>query len=246
MRKERRDGGMEEVKSFHLPASVRPYPAYTPGAVRHGNNFTSPQQAGAFGKRYLLKVRDIEPLLREYYKSEFSDHTEENSRTEKIGVRRKEKSKKISPSVVKRLRPSKFSPCVSSPSILVHSFTKQTGSIHDNSRSRLTMSSSDPFGLRPEILENKSEDSTPEASAHSEKDTPVKTLPQPPVIGPFSSVPGPLPMDPRFFLTLPPPGSPGTPFFIGANVTDFLERYLLMCRDYRLAEDQIIPRLPWY
>ena len=43
---EEREKRWEEVKSFS-PASVRPYPAYTPGAVPHGDNFTSPQQAGA-------------------------------------------------------------------------------------------------------------------------------------------------------------------------------------------------------
>ena len=39
---------VEEVKSFHLPASIRLYPAHTPDAARHGDNFTSTQQASAF------------------------------------------------------------------------------------------------------------------------------------------------------------------------------------------------------
>ena len=32
-----RGGEVEQVKGFHLPASVRLYPAHTPGAARHGN-----------------------------------------------------------------------------------------------------------------------------------------------------------------------------------------------------------------
>ena len=67
MRKERRDGGMEEVKSFSPPASVRPYPAYTPGAVRHGDNFTSPQQAGAF-----VEFNDAHKIL--YFKEDVFRH----------------------------------------------------------------------------------------------------------------------------------------------------------------------------
>ena len=190
----------------------------------------------------------MEPLFREYYKTEpfgrvkkrGDKKTEKNQR-----VSRKENSKKVHRSVIRKSRSRNF-PCVSYPPSLVPHSLEQLGTVYDKSYSELIMSNSDPFSLRPETLEQKSEDSTPDASIRSEKAPagepvyqPTAELPPPPAIRPF-------PMDPRFYMALPHPGSPGTPFFTGGNVTDFLDRYLLMCRDYRLAEDQIIPRLPWY
>ena len=48
MRRKKEVKEVEEVKSFHLPASIRLYPAHTPDATLHGDNFTSTQQASAF------------------------------------------------------------------------------------------------------------------------------------------------------------------------------------------------------
>ena len=45
---------------------------------------------------------------------------------------------------------------------------------------------------------------------------------------------------------MPYPGAPGTPFFEGSNVTDFLDRYSRMCTDYRVDEHEKIKRLSWY
>ena len=45
---------------------------------------------------------------------------------------------------------------------------------------------------------------------------------------------------------MPYPGAPGTPFFEGSNVTDFLDRYSRMCTDYRVDEQEKIKRLSWY
>ena len=42
---------------------------------------------------------------------------------------------------------------------------------------------------------------------------------------------------------MPYPGAPGTPFFKGSNVTDFLDRYSRMCTDYRVDEHEKIKRL---
>ena len=38
MRRKKEVEEVEEVKNFHLPASVRLYPAHTKGAARHGDN----------------------------------------------------------------------------------------------------------------------------------------------------------------------------------------------------------------
>ena len=142
---------------------------------------------------------------------------------------RKENSKKVHRSVIRKSRSRNF-PCVSYPSSLVPYSLEQLGTVYDKSYSELIMSNSDPFSLRPETLEQKSEDSTPDASIRSEKAPagepvyqPTAELPPPPAIGPFQ-------MDSRFYMALPHPGSPGTPFFTGGNVTDFLDRYLLVSR----------------
>ena len=45
---------------------------------------------------------------------------------------------------------------------------------------------------------------------------------------------------------MPPPGTPGTPFFEGANVTEFLERYNDQCNDYYVLKEDKILKLPRY
>ena len=45
---------------------------------------------------------------------------------------------------------------------------------------------------------------------------------------------------------MPYPGAPGSPFFEGANISKFLERFENMCDDYRIAASEKIRRLPWY
>lgn len=45
---------------------------------------------------------------------------------------------------------------------------------------------------------------------------------------------------------MPYPGAPGTPFFEGSNITNFLDRYSRMCTDYRVSEEEKIKRLAWY
>ena len=47
-------------------------------------------------------------------------------------------------------------------------------------------------------------------------------------------------------FVIPYPGTPGTPFFDGQNITDFLDRYNQLCSDYHLSESEKIYRLPWY
>ena len=47
-------------------------------------------------------------------------------------------------------------------------------------------------------------------------------------------------------IVMPYQGSPGTLFFEGANISDFLDRYSRMCSDYRISEKEKIRRLPWY
>ena len=49
-----------------------------------------------------------------------------------------------------------------------------------------------------------------------------------------------------YIMAMPYPGTPGTPFFEGSNVTGFLTRYELMCSDFRMEEKEKIRRLPLY
>ena len=51
---------------------------------------------------------------------------------------------------------------------------------------------------------------------------------------------------PMYIPMMPPPGALGTPFFEGANVTEFLERYEDQCEDARLTERERVRRLPRY
>ncbi|CAL3969518.1 unnamed protein product [Diplocarpon coronariae] len=44
----------------------------------------------------------------------------------------------------------------------------------------------------------------------------------------------------------PLPGSPGAPYFTGANITDFLEQYEETCYDFGIGYDEMINRLPRY
>ena len=47
-------------------------------------------------------------------------------------------------------------------------------------------------------------------------------------------------------MTMPQPGTPGTPFFQGKNVSEFLSRYEDMCEDYHVGNNEKIRRLPRY
>ena len=49
------------------------------------------------------------------------------------------------------------------------------------------------------------------------------------------------------YVTLMPyPGTPGSPFFEGANVSEFLEKFENMCDNYQMAAFEKIRRLSWY
>lgn len=47
-------------------------------------------------------------------------------------------------------------------------------------------------------------------------------------------------------MAMPFPGTPGTPFFDGRNVTDFLDRFSDLCTDYKLSDAEKMRRLPRY
>jgi hypothetical protein len=49
-----------------------------------------------------------------------------------------------------------------------------------------------------------------------------------------------------FCIPMPPPGTPGSPLFKGANVTEFLERYKDLCSNYQVSEKDKLMRLPRY
>ena len=49
-----------------------------------------------------------------------------------------------------------------------------------------------------------------------------------------------------YIMVMPYPGTPGTPFFEGSNIADFLKRYKLMRRDFRMEHKEKIRRLPLY
>lgn len=61
---------------------------------------------------------------------------------------------------------------------------------------------------------------------------------------------GNVPTLPQFqaFYIMPMPYSqaPGSPFFERANVTEFLEKYENMCKDYHISLVEKIRRLPLY
>lgn len=45
---------------------------------------------------------------------------------------------------------------------------------------------------------------------------------------------------------MPYPGTTGTPYFKGANITSFLDRYEDLCSECGLRTDEMINRLPRY
>ncbi len=49
-----------------------------------------------------------------------------------------------------------------------------------------------------------------------------------------------------YVTPMPYPGAPGSPFFEGANIIEFLERFENMRNDYRMSTSEKIRRLPWY
>ena len=56
--------------------------------------------------------------------------------------------------------------------------------------------------------------------------------------------------DPQFqtfyVSPMPYPGAPGSPFFEGANISEFWERFENMGDDYQMSTSEKIRRLPWY
>jgi hypothetical protein len=48
------------------------------------------------------------------------------------------------------------------------------------------------------------------------------------------------------YMPMPPPGTPGSPMFEGANVTEFLERYKDLYSNYRVSTSDRLARLPRY
>jgi len=53
-------------------------------------------------------------------------------------------------------------------------------------------------------------------------------------------------MSTMFYMPMPPPGTPGSPMFEGANVTEFLKRYEDLYSDYRVTDEDRLIRLPCY
>ena len=45
---------------------------------------------------------------------------------------------------------------------------------------------------------------------------------------------------------MPPPSTPRSLMFKGANVTEFLKRYKDLCLDYRVTDEDRLIRLPRY
>ena len=54
------------------------------------------------------------------------------------------------------------------------------------------------------------------------------------------------PLQAPYITPMPYPGAPGSPFFDGANISEFLERFENMCDDYRMLISEKIRRLPLY
>src|ERR1700716_1144069 len=51
---------------------------------------------------------------------------------------------------------------------------------------------------------------------------------------------------PMFYMLMLLPGTPRSPMFEGANVTEFLERYKDLCSDYHVSASDRLARLPRY
>ena len=49
-----------------------------------------------------------------------------------------------------------------------------------------------------------------------------------------------------FYMPMPPPGTPGSPMFEGANVTEFLEWYEDLCSNYHVLDKDRLAQLPRY
>jgi hypothetical protein len=49
-----------------------------------------------------------------------------------------------------------------------------------------------------------------------------------------------------FYMPMPPLGTPGSPMFEGANVTEFLERYEDLCSNYQVSDKHRLAQLPQY
>ena len=50
----------------------------------------------------------------------------------------------------------------------------------------------------------------------------------------------------RYLSPMPYPGVPGAPYFSGNNVTEFLQRFQLMCEEYDVQNEGMFQKLPWY
>src|ERR1700730_15602389 len=53
-------------------------------------------------------------------------------------------------------------------------------------------------------------------------------------------------MPAMLYMPMPPPGTPRSAMFEGANVTDFLERYEDLCSNYHMSDNDRLARLPRY
>lgn len=56
----------------------------------------------------------------------------------------------------------------------------------------------------------------------------------------------PPPFQTPYITSMPYPGAPDSPFFEGANVSEFLESFENMFDDYRMSTLEKVRRLPWY
>ena len=50
----------------------------------------------------------------------------------------------------------------------------------------------------------------------------------------------------RYLSPMPYPGAPGAPYFSGNNVTEFLQRFQLTCKEYDVQNEGMFQKLPWY
>ena len=109
---------------------------------------------------------------------------------------------------------------------------------YDNS---LLVSSDSPANV---ILADNSCSSTPPVMA-SKSDNASSSTPSDTSSSSNAPVPTPSPFY-SFTLPMPQPGVPGSPWFDGTNVTEFLDRYSNMCRDYHVSEKEMVRRMLWY
>lgn len=95
--------------------------------------------------------------------------------------------------------------------------------------------------MRPSLVPAENGSGVSSSSAPTPASAPQPPSPPPPPVTIVEA-----PVGRRYITPMPYPGSPGAPYFSGHNVTEFVNRFALICRDYGVSEEEMFEKLPWY